>query len=159
GVHAVAPARRPGRGLHEGPAGQLGGRRRPALADAARQSGTAGPGRKAPGRGPRRRPLDPAGQPRRRPRAARPGRLGPVPERDAQPERRSAPQLGASGAPATVGAFIGRRLLQSGLTVLAVSALVFTFMTVAGDPAILLLPPEAGTAELERFRHELGLDR
>jgi peptide/nickel transport system permease protein len=58
-----------------------------------------------------------------------------------------------------VGAFIGRRLLQSGLTVLAVSALVFTFMTVAGDPAILLLPPEAGTAELERFRHELGLDR
>src|SRR5262245_40045117 len=32
-------------------------------------------------------------------------------------------------------------------------------MTLAGDPAVLLLPPEAGTAELERFRHELGLDR
>jgi peptide/nickel transport system permease protein len=58
-----------------------------------------------------------------------------------------------------VGGFVGRRLLQSALTVVAVSALVFAFMTVAGDPAILLLPPEAGTAELERFRHELGLDR
>jgi peptide/nickel transport system permease protein len=58
-----------------------------------------------------------------------------------------------------VGAFIGRRLLQGALTVLVVSALVFAFMTMAGDPAILLLPPEAGTAELERFRHELGLDR
>ena len=58
-----------------------------------------------------------------------------------------------------MGAFIGRRLLQGALTVLVVSALVFAFMTMAGDPAILLLPPEAGTAELERFRHELGLDR
>jgi peptide/nickel transport system permease protein len=58
-----------------------------------------------------------------------------------------------------VGAYIGRRLLQSVLTVVAVSALVFAFMTMAGDPAVLLLPPEAGTAELERFRHELGLDR
>jgi peptide/nickel transport system permease protein len=58
-----------------------------------------------------------------------------------------------------VSAFIGRRLLQGALTVLVVSALVFAFMTMAGDPAILLLPPEAGTAELERFRHELGLDR
>ena len=58
-----------------------------------------------------------------------------------------------------MGAYIGRRLLQGALTVLAVSALVFGFMTMAGDPAILLLPPEAGTAELERFRRELGLDR
>jgi peptide/nickel transport system permease protein len=58
-----------------------------------------------------------------------------------------------------VGAYVGRRLLQSALTVLAVSALVFAFMTMAGDPAILLLPPEAGTAELARFRQELGLDR
>jgi peptide/nickel transport system permease protein len=58
-----------------------------------------------------------------------------------------------------VGTFIGRRLLQGALTVLVVSALVFAFMTMAGDPAVLLLPPEAGTAELERFRHELGLDR
>ena len=58
-----------------------------------------------------------------------------------------------------MGAYIGRRLLQGALTVLAVSALVFAFMTMAGDPAILLLPPEAGTGELERFRRELGLDR
>ena len=58
-----------------------------------------------------------------------------------------------------MGSVIGRRLLQSALTVLAVSALVFAFMTLAGDPAVLLLPPEAGTADLERFRHALGLDR
>jgi ABC-type dipeptide/oligopeptide/nickel transport system permease component len=58
-----------------------------------------------------------------------------------------------------VGVFVGRRVLQGALTVVAVSALVFSFMTLAGDPAILLLPPEAGTAELARFRQELGLDR
>jgi ABC-type dipeptide/oligopeptide/nickel transport system permease component len=58
-----------------------------------------------------------------------------------------------------VAVFVGRRLLQGALTVVAVSALVFAFMTLAGDPAILLLPPEAGTAELARFRQELGLDR
>ena len=58
-----------------------------------------------------------------------------------------------------MGAFVGRRVAQGGLTVLAVSVLVFAFMTLAGDPALLLLPPEAGTAELEKFRHELGLDR
>ncbi len=55
--------------------------------------------------------------------------------------------------------FIGRRLVQSVVTVLVVSVVVFLFMNLAGDPAILLLPPEAGTKELAKFRQELGLDR
>jgi ABC-type dipeptide/oligopeptide/nickel transport system permease component len=58
-----------------------------------------------------------------------------------------------------VYAFIGRRLVQAAVTVFVVSVAVFLLMHLAGDPAVLLLPPEAGTAELARFRHELGLDR
>jgi ABC-type dipeptide/oligopeptide/nickel transport system permease component len=58
-----------------------------------------------------------------------------------------------------VYAFIGRRLAQAAVTVLVVSVVVFLLMHLAGDPAVLLLPAEAGTAELARFRHELGLDR
>ena len=55
--------------------------------------------------------------------------------------------------------FIVGRLIQAVATVFVVSVVVFVFMHWAGDPAVLLLPPEAGTAELARFRHELGLDR
>ena len=55
--------------------------------------------------------------------------------------------------------FIGRRLVQGAVTVLVVSVVVFLFMNLAGDPAALLLPPEAGTKELAKFRQELGLDR
>jgi peptide/nickel transport system permease protein len=55
--------------------------------------------------------------------------------------------------------FIGRRLGQAVVTVFVVSVVVFLLMNLAGDPAVLLLPPEAGAADLARFRHELGLDR
>lgn len=55
--------------------------------------------------------------------------------------------------------FIGRRLLQGVLTILLVSAIVFTFMDLAGDPAILLLPPEANAQDVNQLRHVLGLDR
>ncbi|MBI4278413.1 MAG: ABC transporter permease, partial [Armatimonadetes bacterium] len=55
--------------------------------------------------------------------------------------------------------FISRRIAQAAITVLVVSIVVFGFMNVAGDPAALLLPPEASPSELEVFRRELGLDR
>lgn len=55
--------------------------------------------------------------------------------------------------------FIGRRLLQGVFTVVVVSAIVFAFMEFAGDPAILLLPPEANAQDVGQLRHALGLDR
>src|SRR5262249_18627962 len=58
-----------------------------------------------------------------------------------------------------MGRFVARRLLQAVATVFVVSVVVFLLMHLAGDPAVLLLPPEAGQADLARFRHELGLDR
>lgn len=55
--------------------------------------------------------------------------------------------------------FIGRRVAQSLVTVFAVSVIVFIFMNLAGDPAILLLPPEANAADVQHLRRALGLDR
>jgi ABC-type dipeptide/oligopeptide/nickel transport system permease component len=55
--------------------------------------------------------------------------------------------------------FVGRRLLQGIVTVFAASVIVFIFMNLAGDPAILLLPPEASPADVQRLRQTLGLDR
>jgi len=55
--------------------------------------------------------------------------------------------------------YIGSRLLQTILTAAIISALVFLFMNLAGDPAALLLPPEANATDVTRLRHSLGLDR
>jgi len=55
--------------------------------------------------------------------------------------------------------FVYRRLAQSLVTVFAVSVIVFIFMNLAGDPAILLLPPEARPADVQRLRESLGLNR
>lgn len=55
--------------------------------------------------------------------------------------------------------FVFRRLVQSFVTVFAVSVIVFIFMNLAGDPAILLLPPEATPADVQHLRRTLGLDR
>jgi peptide/nickel transport system permease protein len=55
--------------------------------------------------------------------------------------------------------FAIRRLAQSLVTVFAVSVIVFIFMHLAGDPAILLLPPEANAADVSHIRRTLGLDR
>lgn len=56
-------------------------------------------------------------------------------------------------------AFVSRRLAQSLITVFAVSVIVFIFMNLAGDPAILLLPPEAKPADVQLLRESLGLNR
>lgn len=54
--------------------------------------------------------------------------------------------------------FLARRIIQGVLTVVVVSAIVFGFMEAAGDPAILLLPPEANAKDVAQLRHALGLD-
>lgn len=56
--------------------------------------------------------------------------------------------------------FIAIRIIQGFVTLLVISLLVFLATRLTGDPALVLLPPEAsGKADYERMRKQLGLDR
>lgn len=55
--------------------------------------------------------------------------------------------------------YLGRRLWHAALCVLGVSILVFAITHMIGDPANLLLPPEASAADREAYREALGLNR
>jgi peptide/nickel transport system permease protein len=50
------------------------------------------------------------------------------------------------------------RLAQSVVVLLGVSAVVFFTLFLTGDPALLMLPPDANRAEIEAFRHAMGFD-
>ena len=58
-----------------------------------------------------------------------------------------------------VFAFLAYRLLRTLIALWLVSSVVFAVMRLSGDPVPLLLPPDAPIAEMERVRHDLGLDR
>ncbi|MDH3660884.1 MAG: ABC transporter permease [Alphaproteobacteria bacterium] len=55
--------------------------------------------------------------------------------------------------------YIVRRLIQSGLVVVAMSLIVFLGVNVIGDPVHMFVNPEADQAEIERVIRDLGLDR
>lgn len=55
--------------------------------------------------------------------------------------------------------FLLKRIFQSVLTVLGVVTAAFFLVRLSGDPALLLLPPEATQADLAAIREALGLDR
>jgi peptide/nickel transport system permease protein len=55
--------------------------------------------------------------------------------------------------------FIARRLAQSILVVVAVMLLVFIMTFLSGDPASLLLPPDASREEVAAFSKAMGFDR
>ncbi len=56
--------------------------------------------------------------------------------------------------------FIAIRIIQGFFTLLVISLLVFLATRLTGDPALVLLPPEAsGKADYERMRKQLGLDK
>jgi peptide/nickel transport system permease protein len=57
------------------------------------------------------------------------------------------------------GAFLAYRLVRLIFALWAVVTVVFVVMRLSGDPVPLLLPPDAPIAEMERLRHEMGLDR
>ncbi len=57
------------------------------------------------------------------------------------------------------GAFLAYRLFRAFIALWLVSTVVFVVMRLSGDPVPLLLPPDAPIAEMERVRHDLGLDR
>jgi ABC-type dipeptide/oligopeptide/nickel transport system permease component len=56
-------------------------------------------------------------------------------------------------------AFLGVRLFRALVALWLVSTVVFVVMRLSGDPAPLLLPPDAPRSEIFRVRAELGLDR
>ncbi|OLC17721.1 MAG: ABC transporter permease [Candidatus Rokubacteria bacterium 13_1_40CM_69_27] len=52
--------------------------------------------------------------------------------------------------------YLARRLLQSLLVLLGVSFVVFFILHLTGDPALVLLPPDATAEEILRFREAMG---
>jgi peptide/nickel transport system permease protein len=58
-----------------------------------------------------------------------------------------------------MGRYLVRRLLQTVLVVLAVSALSYSFMYLSGDPAAIMAAPDWTRAQIEEFRHQMGFDR
>ena len=55
-------------------------------------------------------------------------------------------------------AFLLRRLGMSVVVLFGVSAIVFFSLFLTGDPAALMLPPDASRADIDSFRHAMGFD-
>lgn len=55
--------------------------------------------------------------------------------------------------------YLSSRLLQAFTTIIGISIIVFVLARLSGDPASLLIPPEATAADREALRQHLGLDR
>ena len=54
--------------------------------------------------------------------------------------------------------YLFRRFLQSLLVLLGVSFVVFAILFLTGDPALVLLPPDATVEDVRKFREEMGFD-
>ena len=54
--------------------------------------------------------------------------------------------------------FLARRLAQSLVVLLGVSFVVFFILHLTGDPALVLLPPDATAEDVERFRAAMGFN-
>jgi peptide/nickel transport system permease protein len=56
-------------------------------------------------------------------------------------------------------AYIIRRLIQAVAVCLAISMISFFLLFLNSDPALLLLPPEAGLEDIEIFKKSMGMDK
>jgi peptide/nickel transport system permease protein len=54
--------------------------------------------------------------------------------------------------------FLARRLLQSLVVLFGVSFVVFAILHLTGDPALVLLPPDASAEDVRRFREAMGFN-
>ncbi|MCC7464384.1 MAG: ABC transporter permease, partial [Gammaproteobacteria bacterium] len=54
--------------------------------------------------------------------------------------------------------YIASRLVQAVVVLLGVSAIVFFCLFLTGDPAALMLSPDANREEIARFRVAMGFD-
>jgi ABC-type dipeptide/oligopeptide/nickel transport system permease component len=59
----------------------------------------------------------------------------------------------------SMGAYLARRLGQSLIVIVAVVFIVFMLMFLSGNPALLLLPPDASREDILQFSHQMGFDR
>jgi ABC-type dipeptide/oligopeptide/nickel transport system permease component len=57
-----------------------------------------------------------------------------------------------------MNSYLVRRLWQSVLVLFGVSVVVFLILHLTGDPAALLLPPDATAEDVARFRKSMGFD-
>jgi peptide/nickel transport system permease protein len=57
-----------------------------------------------------------------------------------------------------VSRFLLQRLGMSVIVLLGVAGIVFFSLFLTGDPAALMLPPDASRAEIDAFRHAMGFD-
>jgi len=55
--------------------------------------------------------------------------------------------------------FLIRRLVHAVIVLAAAVFLVFSMMFLSGDPALLLVPPDASAADIAAFRTEMGFDK
>ena len=58
-----------------------------------------------------------------------------------------------------MSAYLVRRALGALWALIGVAIVVFLILHMTGDPASVMMPPEATKAEIEAFRHEQGFDR
>ena len=56
-------------------------------------------------------------------------------------------------------AYLVRRALGALLVLVGAAVVVFVILHLTGDPAVVMMPPEATQAEIEAFRHAEGFDR
>ena len=56
-------------------------------------------------------------------------------------------------------AFLVRRLFGAVLVLAGVTVAVFLILHLTGDPALIMLPPDASPQDVINFRHEYGFDR
>jgi peptide/nickel transport system permease protein len=55
--------------------------------------------------------------------------------------------------------YIVRRVGEAVLALFALSIIIFLMVRLTGDPALLMLPPDAGADAQEDIRHSMGLDK
>ena len=55
--------------------------------------------------------------------------------------------------------FLVRRLFGAVLVLFGVAVTVFVILHLTGDPALVMLPPEASKADIAAFRHQYGFDQ
>src|SRR4030095_7113724 len=60
--------------------------------------------------------------------------------------------------PRSMTSYLVRRGWQSGLVLLGVSVVVFLILHLTGDPALLLLPPDASAEDVAKFREAMGFN-
>lgn len=56
-------------------------------------------------------------------------------------------------------AYLAQRLVHGALVLVGVTAVVFGLTFLTGDPASVLVPLDTSQAEIDRFRHAMGLDQ